>query len=168
MLQFKILLVDDSPNILKALLRTLRPEGYATFTAGSAREAMDVLETESIDLIVTDENMPGLSGTDLLRVMKNRYPSVIRIMVTGASDIEVAKEAINRGEIYRFFTKPWDDFELLISIRYALQQKAIEQDNARLRSLVRNQEGLLRELETEHPGITERKVAADGSIIIDE
>ena len=167
MLQFKVLLVDDSPNVLKALLRTLRPEGYATFTAGSAQEALDILGTESIDLIITDENMPGLSGTDLLRVVKDRYPSIIRIMVTGASDIEVAKGAINKGEIHRFFTKPWDDFELVISVRYALRQKEVEQDNERLRSIVSKQEELLRELETEHPGISERRVAADGSIIID-
>ena len=167
MCRFKILLVDDSPNVLKALQRTFRAEDYTTLKAESALEAMAVIENEVIDVIISDENMPGISGTELLRVMKDRYPHTVRIMLTGLTDIEVAKNAINKGEIYRFFNKPWDDFELLISVRYALEQKKIERENARLKSIVRTQEKLLKQLEEQYPGITQKRVAEDGAIIID-
>ena len=164
---FNLLLVDDSPNILKALVRTLKPEGYLIFKAESAQKALEILEIEKVDLIITDENMPGLTGTELLRVIRERYPDIIKIMITGANDIEVAKDAINQGEIYRFFTKPWDDFELIVSVRYALQHKITERENKQLKSIIKGQEELLYELEEEHPGITERRLAQDGSIIID-
>lgn len=167
MCRFKILLVDDSPNVLKALQRTFRAEGYTMFTAESAQEAMAVLEKENIDVIITDENMPGLSGTELLRLVKERFPDIVRIMLTGLTDIEVAKNAINNGEIYRFFNKPWDDFELVISVRHALNQKMVERENTRLKSIIKTQEGMLKQLEEQYPGITEKRMAKNGSIIID-
>jgi DNA-binding NtrC family response regulator len=136
-------------------------------TAESAQEAMAVLEKEVVDVIITDENMPGISGTELLRLVKERYPDTVRIMLTGLTDIEVAKNAINNGEIYRFFNKPWDDFELLVSVRYALKQKLVEQENARLKSIVKTQEGMFKRLEEQYPGITQKRVAEDGAIIID-
>lgn len=168
MCQHKLLLVDDSPSILKALQRAFKSEGYSIFAAGSAQEAMRVLAIEDIDVLITDENMPGVSGTEMLKTVRDTYPNVIRIMLTGMTDIEVAKRAINSGEIYRFFTKPWDDFELLTSVRYALKLKALEQENTQLKSAVGRQEDLLKQLEREFPGIAERKIAPDGSIIIDE
>jgi DNA-binding NtrC family response regulator len=167
MCQFKILLVDDSPNVLKALQRTFRAEGYTMLTAESAQGGMAVLEKEVVDVIITDENMPGISGTELLRLVKERYPDTVRIMLTGLTDIEVAKNAINNGEIYRFFNKPWDDFELVVSVRYALKQKLVEQENARLKSIVKTQEEMFKRLEEQYPGITQKRVAEDGAIIID-
>ena len=167
MCQFKILLVDDSPNVLKALQRTFRAEGYTMLTAESAQEALAVLEKEVVDVIITDENMPGISGTELLRLVKERYPDTVRIMLTGLTDIEVAKNAINNGEIYRFFSKPWDDFELLISVRYALQQKTVERENTRLKSIVKTRKEMLKQLEGQPPGITRKRFAEDGAIIID-
>lgn len=167
MCRFKILLVDDSPNVLKALQRAFRAEGYTMLTAESAQEAMAVLEKEAVDVIISDENMPGISGTELLRLVKERYPDTVRIMLTGLTDIEVAKNAINNGEIYRFFNKPWDDFELLISVRHALQQKTVERENARLKSIVKTQEETFKQLEEQYPGITQKRVAEDGAIIID-
>jgi DNA-binding NtrC family response regulator len=136
-------------------------------TAESAQEALAVLEKEVVDVIITDENMPGISGTELLRLVKERYPDTVRIMLTGLTDIEVAKNAINNGEIYRFFNKPWDDFELLVSVRYALKQKLVEQENARLKSIVKTQEEMFKRLEEQYPGITQKRVAEDGAIIID-
>ena len=162
-----ILLVDDSPSILKALQRTLRAEGYRTYTANSADEALQVMDGVNIDLIVTDENMPGTSGTKLLQVVRDKFPEVIRFMLTGATDIEVAKNAINKGEIRRFFTKPWDDFELQIAVRQALDQKELERENQRLRGVVQEQEDMLKDLERRYPGISEKNVEADGTIIID-
>ncbi|MEA3297686.1 MAG: response regulator [candidate division Zixibacteria bacterium] len=167
MLQFKILLVDDSPNILKSLQRTFRPEGYTLLTAESAREALVILEKEDVDVIISDENMPGIPGTELLRLVKERYPDIVRIMLTGIADIEVAKKAINDGEIYRFFNKPWDDFELVLSVKYALQRKVVERENNQLTTVVKTQQETLRQLEEQHPGITEMNLAEDGSIIID-
>ena len=162
-----ILLVDDSPSILKALQRTLRAEGYRTYTANSADEALKVLDGVEIDLIVTDENMPGTTGTKLLQIVRDRYPDIVRFMLTGATDIDVAKNAINKGEIRRFFTKPWDDFELQIAVRQALDQKHLERENQRLRTVVREQEDMLKDLESKYPGISEKRVEADGTIIID-
>ncbi len=168
MKKYRILLVDDSPNILKALQRTFRlTKGYGIFSAGSANTALEIMETEKIDMIITDENMPGISGTELLKTIRVLHPHVIRFMLTGQTDIEVAKNAINDGAIYRFFTKPWDDFELLISVRYAFKQRELERENTRLKSTLKQKDELLNKLEEEHPGITEKRVDSDGAIIID-
>ena len=167
MSQHSILIVDDSPNILKALQRTFRLESYTTVCANSAKEAMVILSKEAIDVIISDENMPGVSGTELLKQVHDLYPDIIRMMLTGATDVEVAKNAINRGEIWRFFTKPWDDFELLTAVRQALKMCNLGRENMELKSSVQKQERLMRQLEREYPGITEKCLAPDGSIIID-
>lgn len=167
MSQYKILLVDDSSNVLKALKRSFVSEGYEIHTAQSAEDALKVLNAVGIDLIITDENMPGVSGTELLKKIKDLYPDTVRIMLTGVTDMGVAKRAINSGEIYKFFTKPWDDFELLLSVRYALKEKSLEKENIKLKKAVEEQKEILINLEKEHPGITEKNVDSDGCIIID-
>ena len=167
MSEFTLLLVDDSPNILKAMARVFRPEGYNLLLAGSAKEAIEIMTNEKVDLIITDENMPGLSGTDLLRVVREAHPSVVRFMVTGADDIEVAKNAINRGEIYRFFTKPWDDFELLVCVKQALAYRMVLLENEKLKKRIIDGEAVLRDLERQHPGIADKRLSEDGAYIID-
>ncbi|MDD4051795.1 MAG: response regulator [candidate division Zixibacteria bacterium] len=158
-----ILLVDDSPSVLNALKRTFRlTGGYRSITAESAREALDILQEESIDVLITDENMPEMAGTELLRIVRVMYPSVIKMMLTGRTDVEVAKDAINSGQIYRFFNKPWDDYELLLSVRQALQQKQLEEENARLRATVERQQEVLKGLEERNQGITGRESAESG------
>jgi response regulator RpfG family c-di-GMP phosphodiesterase len=119
---FKILLVDDSRGIRKALSRSLRDDRIELLDADSATAALGILEKQTVDLIIADEHMPGLSGTDLLRLVKERFPETIRFMLTGATDIDVAKDAINRGEVERFFTKPWDDAELRRAVKHALSR----------------------------------------------
>lgn len=167
MSRFKILLVDDSPNMLKALKRTFRSEGYKLFTVLSGKEALEILKKEDIDLLISDENMPEMSGTELLKLVSIQHSTVIRIMLTGLVDFEVIKNAINKGEIYRFFNKPWDDFELLFNVRHALKQKALEEENSQLKSNLKQHEKYLRQLEIEYPGISEKNLSEDGSIIID-
>ena len=167
MSEFTLLLVDDSPNILKAMARVFRPEGYNLLLAGSAKEAIEIMTNEKVDLIITDENMPGLSGTDLLRVVRETHPFVVRFMVTGADDIEVAKNAINNGEIYRFFTKPWDDFELLVCVKQALAYRMVLLENEKLKKRIIDGEAALRDLERQHPGIADKRLSEDGAYIID-
>jgi len=167
MSRFKILLVDDTPQILKSLERTLRNDDYEIFTAASSSEAFNIMQAVEIDLVITDERMPGLSGVDLLQMIKKHDPNIIRIMITGMNDIEVFKDAVNRGEIYRFFSKPWDDFELLMAVQQALKQRSLEKENRKLKKTVNHQQSMLTQLEKEHPGITEKKMTADGSIIIE-
>jgi len=165
--QYKILLVDDSPNILKALQRIFKDEGYKIFTVGSAKEALDKLSHESIDLMISDQNMPEISGIDLLKLVRIKYPKIIRMMLTGVTDFEVAKEAINKGEIYRFFNKPCDDFELLLSVKYALKHKFLEEENYLLKKALTDKEEKLKLLEAQYPGITKRELTSDGAIVIE-
>ena len=167
MSQPKILLVDDSQSILKALRRTFALEDFNVTCASSAAEALAVLAKNDIDIIISDENMPGVSGTVLLQQARELFPSVIRMMLTGATDIEVAKNAINQGAIWRFFTKPWDDFELMTSVKQALKVRDLERENDRLKVSLRHQTELLRNLEEEYPGIADKRVSSDGAIIID-
>jgi DNA-binding NtrC family response regulator len=168
MQRFKILLVDDSRNVLRSLERTFQDEGYEILKAASAREALKILEAETVDMIISDENMPELSGTELLRLVREKCPDIIRIMITGLTDIKVAKDAINRGEIYRFFNKPWDELELLITVREAFKSRLLEKENTRLKSEVKKQQQLLKELEMQYPGITRKQVSKDGAFIIDD
>ncbi|MCX6826229.1 MAG: response regulator [candidate division Zixibacteria bacterium] len=165
--RFKVLLVDDSPQTLKALGGALRNHDYDIITAESGDMALEIFRTNAIDLIITDENMPGLSSTKLLAALKTLYPDVMKITLTGTSDIEILKKAINKGEIYRFFPKPWDDFELSIAVRQGLQKRFLEKENGKLRRVVNEQSKLLSELEKDFPGISEMRTTEDGSIIIE-
>ncbi len=164
----RILLLDDDPSIIHALMRTLHYEGYEIISANSGTEALSLLENEGVDLIVSDEKMPGLSGTDFFAIVSQRYPDVIRIILTGHATLESAMRAINEGHIYRFFTKPWNEVDLKITIRQALRQKELVEENRELLEKVGQQMTLLKKLEKEYPGIGDVKRDSSGTVIIDE
>src|ERR1700722_8470522 len=107
-----ILIVDDEENVRNALRRSLRKEGYQLHFASGPAEALIVLAELPIDLVMSDHMMPEMSGMEVLSLVRDRCPHVMRLMLTGHADMETAIRAINHGEIYRFLTKPWDDAEL--------------------------------------------------------
>ncbi|MDD5175435.1 MAG: EAL domain-containing protein [Sterolibacterium sp.] len=116
-----LLLVDDEPNILSALKRLLHRDGYAILTAESPAAAFDLLAVHNVQVIVSDQRMPEMNGTEFLEKVKKLYPETIRIVLSGYTDLETVTDAINRGAIYRFLTKPWDDEMLRNQIREAFR-----------------------------------------------
>jgi len=164
----KVLLVDDDRHVINALTRALRHEPYEILSANSANEALDIMAGAHVDAVVSDEKMPGMSGSEFLAVVCEKYPDTIRILLTGHASLEVAIRAINEGEIYRFFTKPWNDVDLAISIRKALQQKELIVKSRLLLKKVKEQSSILQELEKEHPGITKVKKDSSGAIVVDD
>lgn len=127
-----VLLVDDDENLLHGLARTLRRQPYRLYTARSADEAMHVLKSHAVDAIVADEQMPGMSGTELLAWAAQHYPDVVRIVLTGRATAETAIRAINEGAVYHFFRKPCDEVHLAVTIRKALEHKDLLAENRRL------------------------------------
>lgn len=118
-----VLLVDDDENILHSLARALRQQPYQLLSTRSAEEAMWTLKTRPVDVIVADECMPGMSGSDLMAWVAESYPEVKRIILTGQATMVTAIRAINEGGVYHFFTKPCDVVELAITIRKAIEHK---------------------------------------------
>ena len=118
-----VLLVDDDPNVLRGLVRAFRHQPFQFYTAHSAEEAMEVLKSRPIDVLVTDERMPGTSGMELLTWVSKHFPEVVRILLTGFPSTEIAIRAINESLVFRFFTKPCDPVALALAIHEALQQK---------------------------------------------
>jgi len=116
----------------------------------------------------SDERMPGMSGSEFLAVVHQKYPTVISIILTGQASLEAAIRAINEGEIYRFLTKPCKGAELIVTLRHALQMKQLKEESQRLLAISRKQKSLLISLEQEHPGITKVNRTIDGRIIIDD
>jgi len=116
-----LLLVDDEPNILSALSRLLRREGYTTLTATSPQEAFEILAKHHVQVVISDQRMPDMSGTEFLSRVRQLYPNTVRLVLTGYTDLESVTDAINRGAIYKFLTKPWDDDQLREQIREAFR-----------------------------------------------
>jgi predicted signal transduction protein with EAL and GGDEF domain/CheY-like chemotaxis protein len=114
-----LLLVDDDVNVLSSLHRLFRRDGYRILTAASPAEAFDLLALYPVQVIVCDQRMPILSGTEFLAKVKEMYPDTIRIILSGYTGLEAVLDSINRGAIYRFYTKPWDDTQLRDNIRLA-------------------------------------------------
>ena len=164
----KILFVDDEPHNTKAIIRALRKEPFDILTAESGMEGLDVLANESVDIIVSDERMPGMSGSEFLARACRQYPETIRIILTGHADVNAAIRAINEGEVYRFLTKPFNPTELIVTIRQAFQHKQLIEQSRRLLRKVKHQSAILDELETRNPGITSVEKDECGSIIVDE
>lgn len=141
-----ILCVDDEPNILSALRRLFRAQGYRVHVADSAQAGIELLEREAVDLVISDMRMPGMNGADFLEIVRARWPGALRLLLTGYADVDSILGAINRGEIYRYVTKPWDDSDLALLVRHGLERVALEKDKARLEALTLAQNESLREL----------------------
>ena len=125
-----LLIVDDEPNILNALSRLLRREGFQILTATSPLDAFEHLAKQPVHVILSDQRMPDMSGTEFFARVRQLYPETIRIVLTGYTDLDSVTGAINRGAIYKFLTKPWDDDQLREEIREAFRlAKDKQQDN---------------------------------------
>lgn len=167
-MQPRILLVDDEPQVTAALTRALRREAYDVLTANSAVEALRVLQTVRVDVIVSDEQMPGMVGSELLAIVRRDYPETARIILTGHASLEAAVRAINEGEIYRFLTKPCNTNDLTTVIEQALQQKESTGEGQIPPTTTTPHPVVLRKLERESPGITRINKDATGAIILED
>ena len=162
-----ILIVDDEPHVISALMRDFDEEPYRATGAAGGAEALRLMSVRTFKVVISDEKMPGMDGAEFLALVKERHPETVRIMLTGHASIEATMRAVNSGEIYRFFTKPWDDIELKFAVRSALEKYDLEQENRRLLRTVRRQSQELRFLEKSYPGISEIRKDAGGAIQID-
>ena len=163
-----ILIVDDEPTITNTLNDFFSCEPYGVFIAGSAEKGLEVLAREEIDVVISDEVMPGMHGSEFLSIVRQKYPDTIRIIITGHASIDAAIRSINEGEIYRFFTKPFNVFDLAVTIRQALKQKDLMKETQRLLKIVKQQKATIEEMEQQYPGITKVKRDPQGAIIIDD
>jgi diguanylate cyclase (GGDEF)-like protein/PAS domain S-box-containing protein len=127
-----VLLVDDEENILSALKRLLRRDGYHLITASSAAEGLQRLAETEVDVIVSDQRMPGMSGVEFLRRAKELYPHTVRMVLSGYTELQSIIDAVNEGAIYRFLTKPWDDQHLRAHVAEAVRHKDMVDENRRL------------------------------------
>lgn len=129
---FGLLLVDDEENIIRSLYRLFRPFGYKIFTATSGADALTILEREEIAVILSDQRMPNMIGSEFFRIVKVQNPETIRIILSGYTELESIMTAINDGAIYKFLLKPWDDEKLVYHIKDAFSHYELRQRNQQL------------------------------------
>jgi response regulator RpfG family c-di-GMP phosphodiesterase len=142
----RILCVDDEQNILSSLRRLFRAHGYQVLTADSGAAGLEILAQQAVDLVISDMRMPQMDGAQFLEKVRERWPDTIRLLLTGYSDTGSILAAINRGEIYRYITKPWDDNDIVLVVRHALERRVLEQEKRRLEELTQRQNEELRAL----------------------
>lgn len=127
-----LLLVDDEQNVISAVRRMLRGDGYHILTANSGQEGLDVLAKNKVDVILSDQRMPGMTGVEFLRSVKTLHPETVRIVLSGFTELQSVTDAVNEGAIYKFLTKPWDDTLLRGHISEAFRHKEMADENRRL------------------------------------
>jgi len=141
-----VLCVDDEANILSALKRLFRPHGYTILTATSGQEALALLEKEHVDLVISDMRMPEMNGAQFLEQVKNRWPDTVRLLLTGYAEMSATVDAINKGGIYRYISKPWEDAAMVDLVREALERLNLEREKRRLEEVNRKQNAELKDL----------------------
>lgn len=161
-------MVDDEPYVLKAFERALRKEPYTLMTAPGGEEGLNLLDARDVSLVISDYNMPRMNGLAFLKTVKQRYPSILAIMLTGQAEIQIAVQAINEAGVYKFIQKPWDDADLKITILRALESIDLVTERDRLMQKVKSRDAILQELERKHPGITRVERDAAGYLILKE
>lgn len=141
-----IMFVDDEVNILSSLKRLFRPLGYRILTAEGGALGLDLMQQERVDLVVSDMRMPEMSGAEFLEKVRENWPDTIRILLTGYAEIGATIEAINKGQIYRYISKPWEDNDITLIVKHALQQRMLEREKSRLEDLTQKQYEELKDL----------------------
>ena len=163
-----VLLLDDEPNVTAGLKRALHSEPWKILTAATTGGAFDILSREAVDVVVSDERMPGMSGSQFLSEVRKKYPHTIRTILSGQADLEAAVRAINEGEVYRFLLKPCNPADLRITIRQALEHKQLVELSRKLLREYEKKRTLLDELERANPGITLVTTDEHGAICMDD
>lgn len=163
MTKLNVLFVDDNINLLQGVRRALRNEPFNIITATSAAEALKIIGRNNISIICTDQRMPGTNGLRLLEMVRESHPEIVRIMLTGYATVGMAMSAINKGEVFRLLTKPFDTHELSVTLKDAsLLNHPNEESSAES-----SRKDELSSLEAEFPGISKLRVNADGVILAD-
>ncbi|MEW6489450.1 MAG: ATPase, T2SS/T4P/T4SS family [Thermodesulfobacteriota bacterium] len=145
--RYRLLFVDDEPNVLRALQRIFRKENYEIRTAATGEEALRHFDGDRPpQLVISDHRMPGMTGAELLKRIKDEHPDAIRIMLTGHADVDAVMGAVKEGAVYKFITKPWNDEDLRITVALALEQYDLIQENRRLKEDDRSKEREIRNL----------------------
>lgn len=116
-----LLLLDDEENVLRSLVRLLRRDGYRLLAASSVSEAFDLLARNDVQVVLSDQRMPDMSGTEFLARVRDLYPDTVRLALSGYTDLETISQAINQDAAYRFLIKPWDDADLREHVRAAFR-----------------------------------------------
>ena len=140
----KVLLVDDEESILNSLRRLLRGQPYEVLLATSGAQALEIMALQPVDLVMSDARMPNMDGATLLAHVRQRYPATMRIMLTGYADPSAIIKAINEGQIHHYTSKPWNDDEMLLTLRQALDHQHSERERQRLEQLTRVQNDQLK------------------------
>jgi len=143
-----VLCVDDESNILFSLRRLLRPQGYHVLLAESGAAGLQMLSEHKVDLVISDMRMPEMDGATFLEQVSTRWPYTVRILLTGYADLSSTIAAVNKGNIYRYLSKPWEDADVLLAVRQGLEQKFLREDRDRLLVLTDKQNRELKKLNT--------------------
>lgn len=171
----QIMIVDDEENILKSLRRIFRSQAdWEIESYTNVQDAIKRAKIANFDLFLSDYRMPEMNGVEFLSKVKVLQPHSMRLILSGHTDLEALLGAINEAEIFRFVTKPWEDYELIATIKNALSFHDVLSENRHLANQVREQEQQLKKqktaiekLQAEHPGLFEVNWGNDGSIILD-
>ncbi len=140
--KIRVLYVDDESVNLTAFKASFRRD-FEVFVALSGPEAMEILEKQDMEVIITDQRMPEMSGVEFLEKVIPLHPEPIRILLTGYTDIQAVIDAINKGQVYHYITKPWDESQLRNIIHKAYEVFALRRENKELiKSLLRANEQL--------------------------
>jgi len=164
----KVLIIDDDPDALDCLDSLLSDEGYVVEKAHGGHEALEIIQSFSPEIVLSDYMMPGMCGVELLHKIKSQVPNMVPILITGHGDLKISIGSINQGEIYRFMLKPWHTDELKMTMRTAFQYHDVMLENERLNDTLKRQSSLLEDIEKKYPGITSIQTAEDGTILLED
>ncbi len=143
---FTVLFVDDEPSILRSIKRIIHKTNINMLTANSGQEALALFAEHEITMIVSDMKMPNMSGSELLEQVASLYPETYRVILTGFADLDSIMQAVNQGGIHRYIQKPWDNQDLLLTIKDGLQFTKLKRENHTLQQKLFKQNRALKEL----------------------
>lgn len=163
---FSVLFVDDEKNVLEALRRLLLDEPYDVRICSDPELALEQITAHAPEVVVADFYMPKMNGPALLRRVRDIDASIVRIVLTGKPDVTAVLDAVQEGSVYRFCLKPWDEDELKMSLRQAIDYHHLLGERNTLLAEVDRQKETLDQLEADHPGISKLPARDSGGAYV--
>jgi DNA-binding NtrC family response regulator len=162
-----VLLVDDEPNVSSALKRALMHEPFEFLSATSGEQALEIMAEHPVHVVVADEQMPGMQGSQLLAIVRRRYPRVVRFILSGQATLESAVRAINDGEVHRFFLKPCNAVDLSFSIKQAVVHQLLTEQSRNLLRSYQKQASLIGQLQRKGSDLLRLDTDTQGALVFD-